>query len=1000
MASERGDGRRVPLADNGGSAVGRLLWARSRGAPFTVAAGEYGGTSLTFREWEQRSNRAAAGLVAAGVQRGDRVALLHGIDAWIEFAISFVGAVKAGATVVTMGGHWTTIDLARVLEDAKAAVVVTSLAAAALPSGSVTLAELEARAGAARAPRLPAAPIAELRYRAGALRPPTSRAWSEDELLALAGIADAQIQPSAWDGVWPQSHRAFLHAFPPGSVGASAAVLAPLGWRRGASVAVRPAAPLGSVDPESFSDALHALRPVAIGLPAFAARAFAATGVLRAPAMRSVQRVLIDVDTRTDAAAMVSAALPGVTVSEIPDSHAITADSAAGPQLLPALTSQIGMVWHEQLAPGSFNLSPLVRRYRGDLDVHALEAALSEIVRRHAALRTTFRVVDGELVQAIFPAAPITVPLTDLSAAGDAAANAEVARRISEARTRPVDLAEGPLFAPSLLRLGPDDHVMLIRVHHTVFDDWSVGVFRAELSNLYRTFRAGEAVSLPPLQTDYNEVCSRRFRALHGGAGTADLEFWKRELAGAPAALELDIGDPAMPRGTPTPAGSPVRAELSADLVREITAFARQQRATLFTVILAALGVLVGRECKADDLVMSMLVADRDRPGETALIGCFAMKVVLRLSLSGDPSFATLVERARTSVLHGMTHKTPSFEGVVQQWLDPVAAVHGLSARVSVKFQTAVAPTAPLQLPGLAVSAVVGAAPVPAPHFQARRDGGTSGTNITPWGAGLYAGTFLELTLHDAADAAALVATGVFHAPAVTTLLDRLVEVLRRVVRDPETPVSRVLAGSSSTAASGRPPFAATEKRIDLDGFAVEPARIEAALSGWLRAGRVAVRPRHNTDGRQRLVASIREGAAQPPDLDAMRVQLWRRLPGYAWPAEAEAVDPPDADDRMTEPALSSLQARVAALQDPDERFRAGETVAALRATLLALWTDAAGSQPIPSNGNYWQVFSFLDALTEARRLGIHVDAQAVMRNRTVHSLAVDLVARERDDPT
>ena len=1017
LGSEHGTGRRPRLAENGGSAIGGLLRARSRGAPFTIAAGEYGGASLTFRDWEQRSNRAAAGLVAAGVRPGDRVALLHGIDAWIEFAISFVAAVKASATVVTMGGHWTTIDLERVLGDAKPAVVMTALTATALPSGSVTLAELEARAGAVRAQRLPAAPVAELQYRAGAMRAPTSRAWSEDELLALAGIVGYQVQSGAWDGVWPQSHRAFLHAFPPGSVGATAAVLAPLGWRRGASVAVRTASPIGAVDPGSFSDALRTLRPVAIGLSASAARALDATGVLQASAMPSVQRVLIDVDPATDVAAMLSAALPRVTVSPMREPRAVdqakrqsktgngvpatAAYSSPRPELVPALTSQVGMVWHEQLAPGSFNLSPLVRRYRGDLDIDALESALSVIVHRHAALRTTFRLVDGELMQAISASAPVTLPITDLSGAGgEDAVEAELARLIREARIRPIDLTEGPLFAPSLVRLGPREHVMITRVHHSVFDDWSVGLFRAELATCYRAFHGGEPLPLPPLPTSYAAICARRFRALHGDAGAADREFWRHELAGTPATLELDIGDPVAPRGVPMPAGSPVRSELPSELVSELTAFARRQRATLFTVVLAAVGIVVARESAADDLVMSMLVADRDRPDDAAVIGCFAKKVVLRVSLSGDPSFATLVARAKAAVVHGMAHKTPSFENVVQDCLDSVAAVHGLSARVSVKFQTAVASTAPLQLPELEVSPVRSAAPIPGAHFQARRDSGESVHDVTPWGAGLYAGTFLELTLHDTADGVALVATGVFHAPAVRTLLDRLIAVLPAVVHDPDAPLSQALGAADRSATSDRSPAGEAEERIDLDGFAVEPARIAAALEERLGDGRVAVEARTGADGRQRLVASIRSPGAYPPDLDAMRVQLWRRLPGYAWPAVAEIVNPRATGGRDAEADASPGDAHQFAPQDAVESSDEGAAVQVIRATLLALWAEAAGSQPIPSNSNYWQVFSFLDAIAEARRLGIRVDAQAVMRNRTVHSLAVDLISRERSNPT
>ena len=986
-----------------------MLQARARNTPDAVALSEYDGDSLTFAAWEQRANCVARGLVASGVHAGGRVAFLLDIDRWIEFAISYVAVLKAGATVVTVSGHWTATDVRRVLDDVGPDLIVAAAPVEGVSIETVAPTDLEARGGAAPISHPPAAGTAELQCRVGALHAPRLRQWSERELLSLAGVAGDGDQAGPWDDLWPRSPQRLLHAFAPGSRAAAAALLASLGPGRGAVVAARSTAPLGCVDPRSFTAALAAIRPTTLGVPGSAAQALLAMGVLRSSAaLISVQSVLIEADSTAEVVERVSAALPGVTVSamgdggefraaggpivtrdmELPTSHA----ERTAPELMPALTSQVGMVWHEQLTPGSFNLSPLVRRYIGDLDVAAMEAALSHLVARHAALRTTFRIVDGELVQAVSAAVPIKLPIVELGTHTPDSIEAELARRVRDARTRPFDLERGPLFAPSLVRLGARDHVMIIRVHHTVFDDWSVGTFRDELSTLYRAFRSGEPSPLPPLRTSYADVCRRKLRVLMGASGATDLAFWRSELAAAPATLELDIGDPDMPRGVPMPAAAPVRIELPADLAHGLTDLARRQRATVFMVMLAAFAVAVSRAAAREDLVMSMLAADRDSPDEANLIGCFAKKVILHISLAGEPTFATLVERARHSVLASVSHKTPSFETVVQECLNPVAAVHGLSARVSVKFQAAAAASIPLQLPGLEVRAVAAAAPIPAPHFQARRGGDAPPNAGGIWGAGVYAGTFLELTLDHDRDTTALVATGAFHTSPVAALLNDVIEVIRGAVRDPNVPLPLMpRSASGASAASDHYAGGKTGSGVSVDGFPIDPARIEAALRELDGVDDVAVEAHDDGSGRQRLVTRI--AGTHPPCLEEMRVHLWRRLPGYPWPATADVVASPRGGGRDDEPTTMDDDAQ----ESPASRMSVGdgERCRALYAALLALWRDAAGQQDVPSSGNYWQIFSFLDALSEARRLGIGVNARAVIRNRTLDSLAVDLVARD-----
>ncbi|MDQ3932455.1 MAG: AMP-binding protein, partial [Actinomycetota bacterium] len=161
--------------------------------------------------------------------------------------------------------------------------------------------------------------------------------------------------------------------------------------------------------------------------------------------------------------------------------------------------SQEGMVWHERFAPGCQNLPGLARRYRGPLDVGALARALDEIVRRHGALRTNFEVRDGRLVQVVRAHRSRRLAVSDLSGLPPDEREEQVEWLVAEAGRRPFDLVTEALFEPTLVRLAEDDHVLIIRTHHSVFDDWSVGVFRRELAMLYSAYADGEASPLPEL---------------------------------------------------------------------------------------------------------------------------------------------------------------------------------------------------------------------------------------------------------------------------------------------------------------------------------------------------------------------------------------------------------------------------------------------------------------------------------------------------------------------
>ncbi|MFL5539875.1 MAG: condensation domain-containing protein, partial [Longimicrobiaceae bacterium] len=187
----------------------------------------------------------------------------------------------------------------------------------------------------------------------------------------------------------------------------------------------------------------------------------------------------------------------------------------------------------DRLEPGSavYNLSA-AWRLGGVLDEAVLERSLSEIVRRHEALRTTFGEVDGSPVQVIAPFSGFSLPVEDLSALGEADREAALRRRAGEEARRAFDLSAGPLFRAALLRLGAEEHVLLLSMHHIVSDGWSTGVLFRELSALYAAYREGRESPLAELPVQYADYAVRQREQLAGEVLDRQLAYWKERLAG------------------------------------------------------------------------------------------------------------------------------------------------------------------------------------------------------------------------------------------------------------------------------------------------------------------------------------------------------------------------------------------------------------------------------------------------------------------------------------
>ncbi|CAH0301767.1 non-ribosomal peptide synthetase [Roseomonas sp. CECT 9278] len=400
---------------------------------------------------------------------------------------------------------------------------------------------------------------------------------------------------------------------------------------------------------------------------------------------------------------------------------------------------------------GAGYVVPLNTRLRGVLDVAALRAALDGLVARHEPLRTVFEPgsEDDAPVQRVLPPAPVPLPIDDLSFLDDPAAALRAAAEAEAAQ--PFDLTcETPLRA-RLLRLGAQDHVLLLAFHHIAVDGWSFGVILAEIAALHDAAQAGRDAALPPLPVRYRDYAAwQRERAAEDGLDAA-LARWTQRLSGArPLAL---------PQSGAGPRGRGAARRLRHPVPHLAAACARLD-ATPFMVLFAAWAVLLSRLAGEDAVTLGSPVANRQRGETEGLVGFFVNALALRLDLSGGPSFAEAVARARTTCLDAFADQEVPFERIVQA-LRPARGAGGATLFGQV-FALVPKPGAPPALAGLVAE---------------------------PLADGPVAARF-ELELHASVDDGvvellAAYDTGRFSAIAVDAMLGRYARLLDALLADP-----------------------------------------------------------------------------------------------------------------------------------------------------------------------------------------------------------------------
>ena len=332
------------------------------------------------------------------------------------------------------------------------------------------------------------------------------------------------------------------------------------------------------------------------------------------------------------------------------------------PEPPPQSFAQQRLWFLDQLEPGNavYNLSVAVR-LQGDLNAEALQLAVDDFVARHETLRTSFANTDDGPVQIIQSELHVPVEPIELADPDDET----LALELSRLARQPFDLTAGPLLRIQLLSIAKDHHILVVMIHHIISDAWSMTVLWQELTRLYNAHCSGHSAGLADLPLQYADYASWQHNWLRGAELERQVEFWKTQLADAPALLEL-------PTDKPRPAvqtynGDQVMWSLEGEVSAALREIGKKSGCTLFMLLLAAYDVLLARYSDHEDVVVGSPIAGRRHTELEGLIGFFVNTLVMRTDLSGDPTYLELLERVKASTLAAYDHQDLPFEKLVEE---------------------------------------------------------------------------------------------------------------------------------------------------------------------------------------------------------------------------------------------------------------------------------------------------------------------------------------------
>ena len=366
---------------------------------------------------------------------------------------------------------------------------------------------------------------------------------------------------------------------------------------------------------------------------------------------------------------------------------------------LPVSFAQQRLWFLEQLTPGepTYNL-PCAFWLEGPLDAHALQRAMDAIVGRHAVLRTSIVGFDGVPEQVVADTGTVPIERIELPPGLDECERTRKAESIAvELGRQPFDLATAPLVRMALISAGPDRHLFVLVMHHSISDGSSMKILIDELSAVYRAETAGLPASLPPLVMEYGDFAEWQQDRMQGEELDRQLSYWREQLRGAPQLLTLPTDRPRPTRQSTR--GGVATIDVDAATTRRLATVAHGANATMSMLFLTGFVATLSRYARQADLLVGTQVTDRTHAELDPLIGMFTNILALRISLADDPSFAELLGRVRDTTAAGLAHKQLPFEKLVAELAPDRTLAHAPLIQVQFDYESLTPPT--LDLPGI-----------------------------------------------------------------------------------------------------------------------------------------------------------------------------------------------------------------------------------------------------------------------------------------------------------
>ncbi len=417
-----------------------------------------------------------------------------------------------------------------------------------------------------------------------------------------------------------------------------------------------------------------------------------------------MKKVLVDLDNLSPRKRELFARALKLSEQKLSDSDTIP--KRVDRKSFPLSYAQERLWFIDQLQPGStaYNMLRAIRLL-GGLRIGALERAVNEIVRRHEALRTRFEVAGDKPVQVMGEYEWQALPVVDLMGVPEPEREAAARRLVQEESGRAFDLSRGPLMRAQVLRVGPENHIILCTLHHIISDGWSMGVLNRELEVLYEAFAKGQSSPLEELPVQYGDFAVWQRQWLQGEVWDRQMKYWQGQLAGlSPLQLPADHARPVIQ----TFNGAIEAVRISAETAAGLRELGRREGVTLFMTLLAGFEILLGRYSGQEDIAVGTPIANRHMAEVEKLIGFFVNTLVMRVNIGGDPTVRELLKRVREMSLGAYGHQDLPFEKLVEE-LQPERDL-GRNPLVQVVFALQNAPDEGVEMKGIQLQSLGGGA--------------------------------------------------------------------------------------------------------------------------------------------------------------------------------------------------------------------------------------------------------------------------------------------------